>query len=408
MVKFGKKFFFNEDDDSSKKTSPKKSPSKKSKKSKKSDFSLKEKISFFLNKLSYILKKILPFIIIAIVILLIIIGLKACNNKSKNKKKPNNDTIIKAVEPKFYDEIKISLGDEIPTKDKLIKNYEKFSDEEIKINVDNAKVVNNKFTEVGEYEINVKVNEYEKNIKVVVKDTTPPTLKLKDVTIQEGKTYKISDFIESCSDDSKETCIYEYVDNNQSNIKAVGTYDIKIVAFDKYENKSKEETAKLTINAKATPTPTPTPTPSPTPTPTPTPTPSPTPTPTPTPTPKPVENKCQYGNDSYNTKSYVLAYVVSKNGCAIDPTIAKTDKYIESPRKISKTDYNKLIKDLEKLDLDMEISYRSFINPIFNTTNEGFVGYQINITLTGNNTTLVEYSLKPDGSRVFKTNKIGL
>lgn len=84
--------------------------------------------------------------------------------------------------------------------------------------------------------------------KLETGDTTAPNLNVKNLTITEGQSYNINDFIISCKDDSNGECIYSYKNASYANYNAPGTYNITIVAKDTNGNAT-EKTVKLTINA---------------------------------------------------------------------------------------------------------------------------------------------------------------
>ena len=96
---------------------------------------------------------------------------------------------------------------------------------------------------VGEYEIYSIYNGVEKITKIIIKDTLPPDLKLKDITIYVGQQVDdLNQFIESANDASKVTTnILTTPDFSKE-----GEQEITIEAVDEYGNKA-TKTAKLTI-----------------------------------------------------------------------------------------------------------------------------------------------------------------
>ena len=96
---------------------------------------------------------------------------------------------------------------------------------------------------VGEYEIHSTYNGVEKITKIIIKDTLPPDLKLKDITIYVGQQVDdLNQFIESANDASKVTTnILTTPDFSKE-----GEQEITIEAVDEYGNKA-TKTAKLTI-----------------------------------------------------------------------------------------------------------------------------------------------------------------
>lgn len=106
-----------------------------------------------------------------------------------------------------------------------------------------------KYDKLGTYEVVIKNNDKEYKSLLNVVDTTKPVLKLKNVSIKVNDKYKVSDFVEECSDNSLEDCILSFKENKT--YKDVGVYDIVIIAKDSSGNEV-EETTKLEILKKQT------------------------------------------------------------------------------------------------------------------------------------------------------------
>ena len=94
-----------------------------------------------------------------------------------------------------------------------------------------------KVDEVGEYTYKVTHSNVTKEGKIIISDTTPPDIELKDVHIMEGGSYTPQSFVSSCKDLSG--CRYEYEDDKMANITKPGSYNdgISITAIDPYDNK---------------------------------------------------------------------------------------------------------------------------------------------------------------------------
>lgn len=109
-------------------------------------------------------------------------------------------------------------------------------------------------TGTGTYKVTIKNNKKTYTATLNVKDTKAPTFKTKDVTITEGDSVSIDNFIESCTDNSSTNCIYKYVDDKGNEIddidKTVGEHTIKLIAKDESGNKTESQEAKLVVNAK--------------------------------------------------------------------------------------------------------------------------------------------------------------
>ena len=70
----------------------------------------------------------------------------------------------------------------------------------------------------------------------------------------------------------------------------------------------------------------------------------------------------------------------------------------------------KLKEELYNKDLNYQLALEYFVNPVLNSSSKGFVGYTVIFKLynNANQELLVDYSLKADGTRVFRKNKINL
>ena len=152
------------------------------------------------------------------------------NNITSNVCKLNVSRVVK--------EFNLELGNKLQKKDILL-NYEEDKDSLSQTEIDK---INKK--EVGEYELKVKINGEEESVKIIIKDTKAPELKLKNVTIYDDEKVSGKDaFIVSAKDASGEvkTNLKTEID-----YKKIGTQKITIEAKDKYGNKV-EKTANLTI-----------------------------------------------------------------------------------------------------------------------------------------------------------------
>ena len=94
-----------------------------------------------------------------------------------------------------------------------------------------------KVDEVGEYTFTVTHAGVTKEGKVIISDTAPPELELKEVRILEGNSYTAQSFVSKCHDLSG--CRYEFEDEKMGQYTSPGNYknEIGIVAIDPYDNK---------------------------------------------------------------------------------------------------------------------------------------------------------------------------
>ena len=309
---------------------------------------------------------------------------------------------------------------------------------------------------IGSYDITVNFNEKDYIVLLNVVDTTAPQVTLKEFQITEGTTYKITDFIESCSDNGKGECSYNYYYEDYENEEldfgshsAPGTYDIVIVALDDSGNISLPTNTKLTI------------------------------------VPKPeiktytvtfnsnggsnvesqivVENEkafqpnnqtkegytfagwylgntkynfnnnvtsnitltakwtvkqssnstsCSYGNLEYNKEEYpVVTTFVSKGNCAISKSDFNSYTYANKIVLIQNAEGTKLqnwIKTTAYQGLNADL--KPFA--VLNKSGKGVVGYVLQVTITqtinGTSTEVARYYLDQNGKRIFKLNTINL
>lgn len=135
-------------------------------------------------------------------------------------------------------EFTMEKGDKL-SKEDLLYNAEEDGDlldsEELKRIAD---------SDIGDYELKVEHEGTEYTVKIKITDLTPPSLKLKDVTIYDDETVDGKNaFIVSAKDASGEVTTKM---KTEINYKKLGAQQIVIEAVDKYGNVS-EETATLTI-----------------------------------------------------------------------------------------------------------------------------------------------------------------
>ena len=250
MVKFGRKFFFD---------------TKNSKK--------KRLLSYILIGVGIIL-----FIIILALILRFINARKGKKPKNNGpqivirtelgteiyKPLPDKTAYFEVLENFDVNDITVTYPDYLP----LEPTYDACSEQELKNleDIQNGKdpnefenpyaCVNYVPTGIGAYDVKVSFNGEEYVVTLTVDDMSAPTLVLKDLEIVSGDTYSITDFVESCSDNSKKDCSYEYYykdynsNSDYGKLTEPGTYNISIVAIDGSSNTTVPEDATLIIKEK--------------------------------------------------------------------------------------------------------------------------------------------------------------
>ncbi len=142
-------------------------------------------------------------------------------------------------------EVHVELGDKLPIrKSAYVKPGVGELTNELSYNVDTSSVI---IDVIGEYQFSVWHKGTTKYGKVIVEDTTAPTLEVRDVTITEGTTYEAETFVSECHDMTG--CNYSFEDaDTKKKYTEPGMYTVFIIAKDAYENKTIKQ-AKLTIEA---------------------------------------------------------------------------------------------------------------------------------------------------------------
>lgn len=194
------------------------------------------------------MKKSVRIILIGGICLIIVLIPIILYNKL-NKNYQNNQEI---KEERLNEELKIKEDITLEVNSPLLSINDLFSKDievtyEIKYYLDNEEINPTSYDKIGVYDVRVLINDKTYQTKITVEDTIKPVLKLKEVSINEGEVYKIEDFIDNCTDNSGETCLFEY--KNPETYSKEGTYDITIIAKDSSSN-AVEETTKLNIKSK--------------------------------------------------------------------------------------------------------------------------------------------------------------
>ena len=232
-------------------------------------------------------RRIITYIIagVALLFLIIILALiiKKFNKKPKQPKNKDPKVVIRTeLHTELYDQLpeKTSYFEKLenfdvdkitityPTYLPVEEVYDECSDEQIGIieEIKNGKDASNykdpyacvKYvpTGIGSYDVTVNFNDKDYTVVLTVDDTKAPVLVSKVVEIEQGKSYTINDFVESCADNSKKECTYEYYykdynsDKDFSKYTDIGQYEISLVALDASGNKSVPVDTTLIIKEK--------------------------------------------------------------------------------------------------------------------------------------------------------------
>lgn len=169
--------------------------------------------------------KILCVILIIIVALLFGIFMHYKNKYTLNVKK----SVIYEVGDKLSYNIEDYVLNEIVDKSDYSINFKGLTNDEI-------------LNKVGEYTFEVEYKNISKKGKVIVEDTTAPSVEVTDLVVGVNEEFELDDLIVSCEDYSM-PCRVEYKDSSDENIvKKTGKYDIEIVISDNHGNKVTKET----------------------------------------------------------------------------------------------------------------------------------------------------------------------
>lgn len=326
------------------------------------------KKKFFNDKVYNSKKKVINIIIIVVCIIGVIICF-ALTSKFNNK---NN----KEAKVELRDSLTVEVNTKVPDKTLYFTELENVSEDDIDVNYTDVDL-----TKIGSYDVTVTVLSEKHVVKLNVTDTTKPTLVLKEVNIKKGGTYTYSDFVDSCSDNSKEECVinfYTYgTDENgtvidYSTYKNAGTYQIKIIAKDSSNNETIEAT-NLIIGNKTT------------------------------------TNTCSYGNLEYDTNYIITSYVDSSN-CAIDPTLINDTTIRKNINSITETETKKIQGEVNSIKgLKSTLTINRNINAVLNKEGKGIVGFSLQIEIVDkDNKTIVRYTLNNDGKRTYYENPYNL
>ncbi len=245
-------------------------------------------------------------------------------------------------------------------------------------------------SEVGDYQINITINGKKYNTILKVVDTIKPELTVKEYTITQNSAYIPKNFVSSCKDNSGKDCILDFyeggIDEEGNNITynnyyEPGTYAIKISAKDAAGNETVEETKLIITATGSTQEP-------------------------PVEDPKPTE--CKYGNSEYDTEEFLVAVNVTTNNCAVSLDLYKDSAMTAEINKMMDAETIRIKRDVESLKLDGTLALNRKVTAVVNTSGDGVVGYELQMTVTitknGTTETIADYKLNSSGKRVFISN----
>lgn len=215
--------------------------------------------------------------VVALVLILLIIILVMAGRKPK---KP----VVNGGKPTFElkDQLVVEAGSAIPEVADYFKKLENVDIEEIKLeypedfeisydnstcseeekekmaggaNIEDYSCVKKTLNSPATYGVAVTIQDKEYTVRLVVNDTSAPTLLLQDKDIYYGDTYKLEDFISFCVD-ATGSCEVNFYDKDVDELgnkidyasyKEPGEYKIRIFAKDAYDNVTEPVEATLKI-----------------------------------------------------------------------------------------------------------------------------------------------------------------
>lgn len=146
----------------------------------------------------------------------------------------------------------VGLGEALPSVNDFVDNWGNLDANARVILDDNLKInEKNDVLSVGEFKVTI-VDDKNKRIYdslLEVKDEEAPKLSLKDLSIEEGKSYTVNDFVLECTDNSNKECSLAFEEESMSNITSVGEHNVTIIAKDASDNAVKAST-KLVVTKK--------------------------------------------------------------------------------------------------------------------------------------------------------------
>lgn len=339
---------------------------------------------FFYNRVYNAKRNIITFVVVGLCVIGIIVCFLVVSNYKNRQNNPQEVNVLNLKQ-----EVMVEVNEN------LEKDAFFYDSNDIDYSLVNVEYPSNYSTNApGRFTVTIKYNGESATSNVIVVDTTKPNLEVKDVTITEGESYSVNNFVSNCTDNSNNNCIISFYkdaldeDGNTINFagyRAHGTYAIRVSAKDESGNEIVKN-ALLVIKSKTDNTPT-------------------------TPV-TPIKADCKYGNNEYDTSKYILAVSISANNCAISLDLYKDSMITSTINKIMETETLRIKKDTDALKLNGRFTLNRQIAAIFNNDGTGLVGYElsmnVNITSNGETKNIVSYKINTEGKRVFSSNPYNL
>ena len=143
--------------------------------------------------------------------------------------------------------ITFEVGTKISLKAKDYINNKRIKEELLTLDIDDVeKDENNVLTKVGEYIFYIEYKGKTTKGKVIVQDTTAPTVKTEDLVIGVNEEYELDEFLSVCEDYSKPCTVTLKNESDESLSEKAGEYDVPLTVSDSLDNKT-SITAKLIV-----------------------------------------------------------------------------------------------------------------------------------------------------------------
>ena len=143
--------------------------------------------------------------------------------------------------------ITFEVGTKISLKAKDYINNKRIKEDDLKLDIDAVeKDENNVLTKVGEYVFYIEYKGKTTKGKVIVQDTTAPTVKTEDLVIGVNEEYELDEFLSVCDDYSKPCTVTYKNESDESLSEKAGEYEVPLTVSDALDNKT-SITAKLIV-----------------------------------------------------------------------------------------------------------------------------------------------------------------
>lgn len=143
--------------------------------------------------------------------------------------------------------ITFEVGTKISLKAKDYIGNKRIKEELLTLDIDDVeKDENNVLTKVGEYIFYIEYKGKTTKGKVIVQDTTAPTVKTEDLVIGVNEEYELDEFLSVCEDYSKPCTVTLKNESDESLSEKAGEYEVPLTVSDSLDNKT-SITAKLIV-----------------------------------------------------------------------------------------------------------------------------------------------------------------